>query len=89
MNVCLHICICTTLMPSAYGGLERVVIRSPGTGITGSCELPYGCLELQMVISHVCTGNATSGPLQLLLTAVLSLHPLKASFKVVVLLTLL
>lgn len=52
-------------MPSAYRGQERVLIRTPQTGIIGHCELLYGCLELQMVASHACTGNATLVPLQL------------------------
>lgn len=38
-----------------------------------------------MVASHACTGNGTLGPLQLLLITELSLHPLKASFRVVIL----
>ena len=32
---CLHACVCEA-------------VRSPETGVTDSCELPYGCWELDL-----------------------------------------
>lgn len=76
MNVCLHIYICTTHMPSANGGQESVFVRSSGTGITRNCELPYGCLKLQMVVSHV-YWECKFDLLQVFFTTELSLRPVR------------
>lgn len=76
MNICLHICIRTTRMPNANGGQESVFGRSPGTGITRNCELPYGCLKLQMAVSHV-YWECKLDLLQVFFTTELSLHPVR------------
>lgn len=83
MNVCLHICICTTRMPSTKGNQERVLVRSPGTRITRNCELSYGCLKLQMAVSHV-FWECSLDLLQVFFTTELS-PPRKTSFRVVIL----
>ena len=42
---CLQACLCTTCVP----GTEEVKgVRSPGTGVTGMCELSYRCWDLNI-----------------------------------------
>ena len=44
---CLHVCMCTMCVESAYGG-QKKDIGSSGTGVTGDCELPSSCWKLSL-----------------------------------------
>jgi hypothetical protein len=58
IGVLLQVCVCE-------------VVRSPGTGVTDSCEVPHGCLKLNL------------GPLKeqtVFLTAEPFLQPLKSLY---------
>ena len=60
MNVCLHVCMCTTCVPGAQSSLKR---------------MPYPLeLELHIVISHHVSAGSNSE--QVLFTAEPHLHPL-------------
>lgn len=45
---CLHVvCVCTMCVPGTLQRSEEDV-RSPGSGATDDCELPYECWEFNL-----------------------------------------
>ena len=82
--VCVCVCVCVCSMCVQCPKRPKEAIRSPGTEVTGSCELSCGCQELHQ-LTLVSPSNSfsfslsrrmvlLSGPCLPLLTGVMAAH---------------